>query len=157
MKNIFSNKKVIIGIVVALVIVIIGAIIFISGNNNSEKDKVLLKCTYTDNGGEYNINRIVMVKSTNEGNILTDEISANGINDKKIYNLLDVTINSKVSNYDSNDVKYEKTDNSLRVLVSLNITQISDSKKVEYIGTKDVSINNLKTNFEAGGLICESY
>lgn len=155
MNRILSNKKLLIGIVVAILVIIVIAVLVLK--KQPEKDKLLLKCTFSDLGGEYDVTRVVTLTKTTDGDILSDKILTTNIKTNSALEILDLMIKNKIASYDSKYITYKKSDTELEINIVLNLSEISNNEKITYIGTSDTTPENLKDGFESGGLQCEKY
>ncbi len=157
MKNIFSNKKVIIGIVVALVVAIVFILIFKNGNTSNE-NSVGFVCEKNEDGAEV----LVTAKKYNDRYVYYidskyDFSQYNETNKKLLLSRL-TAFYSYFSGIDGIEYSIKENETSVETNVVIDFYKVSlDDYISETFGYLNASLGEVKSGLKAEGFVCEKH
>jgi len=149
------SKKI---IIVSIISVIVSFLILFFVFSNSDKRKLLLRCTIEKENEYFTFSREVVLYKLGKNDWYSDKIELVELtSDEKINKTLENFIIINGSNNPDKFLSYSIEGNKLYISGNINLSKESKEKIIKYVGTSNTSVSNFKKHFEEGGLTCQEF
>ena len=145
-------------IIVTIIIVIVSFLVLFFIFFNSDKRKLLLRCTVEKENEYFTFSREVVMYKLGKNDWYSDKIELVELtNNEKVNKALENFIIINGSNNPDKFLSYSIEDNKLYISGNINLSKEPKEKIIKYVGTSNTSVSNFKKHFEEGGLTCQEF